>query len=136
MSNGGITLSGLAKRLVEAGLLQEPAAQQAMLGAQKEQQPLIAYMLANKILKPSVAAMAVAQEFGDSLFDLDALDPESIPTANIDEKLIRKHNVLPMFRRGNRLFLAVSDPSRLDAIDAIRFNSGLNVETVVVEEDK
>jgi type IV pilus assembly protein PilB len=136
MSNGGITLSGLAKRLVEAGLLQEQAAQQAMQGAQKEQQPLIAYLLQNKLLKASVAAMAVAHEFGDSLFDLDALDPDSLPQLNIDEKLIRKHNVLPIFKRGNRLFLAVSDPSRLDAIDAIRFNSGLNVETIVVEEDK
>jgi type IV pilus assembly protein PilB len=136
MSTGGITLSGLAKRLVESGLLPEAAAQQAVLGAQKEQQPLIAYLLQSKVLKPAVTAMVVAQEFGDSLFDLDALDPDSIPQANIDEKLIRKHTVLPIFRRGNRLFLAVSDPSRLDAIDAIRFNSGLNVETVVVEEDK
>ncbi|MDF3030867.1 MAG: type pilus assembly ATPase PilB [Moraxellaceae bacterium] len=136
MSNGGITLSGLAKRLVEGGLLQEQAAQQAMVGAQKEQRPLIAYLLENKVLKPSVAALVVAQEFGDSLFDLDALDPDAMPQLNIDEKLIRKHNVLPIFKRGNRLFLAVSDPSRLDAIDAIRFNSGLNVETIVVEEDK
>lgn len=136
MSTGGIALSGLAKRLVESGLLQEQTATQAMQAAQKDQRPLIAYLLENKLLKPSIAAMVVAQEFGDSLLDLDALDTESIPQANIDEKLIRKHNVLPIFRRGNRLFLAVSDPSRLDAIDAIRFNSGLNVETVVVEEDK
>jgi type IV pilus assembly protein PilB len=136
MSNVVVNLSGLAKRLVEAGLLQEQAAQQAMLGAQKEQQSLIAYLLQNKLLKASIAAMVVAQEFGDSLFDLDALDPDSLPQVNIDEKLIRKYNVLPIFRRGNRLFLAVSDPSRLDAIDAIRFNSGLNVETIVVEEDK
>jgi type IV pilus assembly protein PilB len=130
------TLSGLARRLVEQGLLQEQAAVQAMQAAQKEQRPLIAYLLESKTLKPSIAAMVVAQEFGDSLFDLDSLDPESIPQANLDEKLLRKHNVMPIFRRGNRLFLAVSDPSRLDAIDAIRFNSGLNVETVVVEEDK
>jgi type IV pilus assembly protein PilB len=136
MATVGTNLSGLAKRLVEEGILQEPAAQQAMLASQKDQQPLIAYLLQNKLLKPSVAAMAVSQEFGDSLFDLDTLDPESIPIASIDEKLLRKHGCLPIFKRGNRLFVAVSDPSRLDAIDAIRFNTGLNVETIVVEEDK
>lgn len=136
MATASTNLSGLAKRLVEEGLLQEQAAQQAMQGALKEQQPLIAHLLQNKLLKPSIAAMVVAQEFGDSLFDLDSLDPEAIPQGSLDEKLIRKHGCLPIFKRGNRLFLAVSDPSRLDAIDAIRFNTGLNVDTVVVEEDK
>lgn len=136
MANGVINLSGLARRLVEEGLMQEPAAQQAVAGAQKEQQPLIAHILQNKLLRPSIAAMVIAKEFGDSLFDLDALDPDSLPSTSIDEKLVRKHNCIPIFKRGNRLFLAVSDPSRLDAVDAIRFNTGLNVETVVVEEDK
>lgn len=136
MANGVSNLSGLAKRLVQDGLLSEQSAQQAVLSAQKEQQPLIAHLLQNKLLKPAIAAMAVAQEFGDSLFDLDAIDPDAIPQTTLDEKLIRKHGCLPVFKRGNRLFLAVSDPSRLDAIDAIRFNTGLNVETIVVEEDK
>lgn len=136
MATGGVTLSGLAKRLVEQGLIQEAAAQQALLAAQKEQLPLIAYLLQSKAMPPATIAMVVAQEFGDSLFDLDVLDPDALPQVSIDEKLIRKHNVLPIFKRGNRLFLAVSDPSRLDAVDAIRFNSGLNIETVVVEENK
>jgi len=136
MTTGVSNLSGLAKRLVQDALLSEQAAQQAVVNAQKEQLPLIAYLLQNKLLKPAVAAMAVAHEFGDSLFDLEAIDPDSIPQGSLDEKLIRKHGCLPIFKRGNRLFLAVSDPSRLDAIDAIRFNTGLNVETIVVEEDK
>lgn len=136
MATGGITLSGLAKRLVEQGLIQEEKAQQAVLTAQKEQVALIAHLLQSKAMPPAAIAMVVAQEFGESLFDLDVLDPDALPQISIDEKLIRKHNVLPIFKRGNRLFLAVSDPSRLDAVDAIRFNSGLNIETVVVEENK
>lgn len=136
MAGGSIMLTGLAKRMVEQGLIPEATAQQAVQGAQKEQQALIAYLLNNKVAKPAIVAAAVSQEFGDSLFDLDALDPEAIPQIKIDENLLRKHNVLPIFKRGNRLFLAISDPSRLDAVDAIRFNSGLNIETVVVEEDK
>lgn len=136
MATGIPSLTGLAQRLVQEGLLSEQAAQQAAATAQKDQQPLIAHLLQSKLLKPAIAAMVVAQEFGDSVFDLDALDPEAIPQGVLDEKLIKKHNCLPIFKRGNRLFLAVSDPSRLDAIDAIRFNTGLNVETIVVEEDK
>lgn len=136
MAGGSIMLTGLAKRMVEQGLIPEATAQQAVQGAQKEQQALIAYLLNNKVAKPAIVAAAVSQEFGDSLFDLDAIDPEAIPQIKIDENLLKKHNVLPIFKRGNRLFLAISDPSRLDAVDAIRFNSGLNIETVVVEEDK
>lgn len=136
MTTGGVMLTGLAKRMVEQGLLQEAAAQQAVLNAQKDKQPLIAHLLGNKILKPAIVASAVSLEFGDPLFDLDALDPESLPQVKIDENLLRKHNALPIFKRGNRLFLAVTDPSNLAAVDAIRFNSGLNIETVVVEEDK
>jgi len=87
-------------------------------------------------VKPAALASAVAHEFGDPLFDLEHLDPDAIPQAQIDEKLIRKFNALPIFKRGNRLFLGISDPTRLDAIDAFRFNTGCNVETIIVEEDK
>ena len=131
-----VNLGGLARQLIQQGVLSEAAAAQAWQASQKEQVPFISYLALNKVVKPSLLASVVATEFGDPLFDLDCLDPESIPQAQVNEKLIRQFNALPIFKRGNRLFLAVSDPTRVDAVDAFRFNTGCNVETIVVEEDK
>ena len=81
-------------------------------------------------------AIAASSEFGVPLFDLDAsnLDPETVRL--VSEKLLVKHRVLPVFRRGKRLFLAVADPTNLHAIDEIKFQTGMGVEAVVVEDDK
>ena len=135
-TTGTINLSGLARQLVQQGILTETAAAQAWQGSQKEQIPFIGYLAQNKIVKSSTLAFAVAAEFGDPVFDLDCLDPDAIPQAQLNEKLIRQFNALPIFKRGNRLFLALSDPTRLDAIDAFRFNTGCTVETIIVEADK
>jgi type IV pilus assembly protein PilB len=129
-------LTGIAKQLVQQSILTPENAIKALQSAQKEQTPFIQYLSQQKVIKANVLANLVAHEFGDSLLDLDLLDPDSMPATTLDEKLLKKHNVLPIFKRGNRLFLAVSDPSRVDAIDAVRFNTGLNVETIVVEYDK
>lgn len=129
-------LGGLARQLVQQGVLTEAAAAQAWQAAQKEQIPFISYLSQNKAVKPSILAAVVAHEFGDPLFDLDGLDADSIPQTAIDEKIVRKYNALPIYKRGNRLFLAISDPTRMDAVDAFRFNTGSNIDTVVVEEDK
>ena len=129
-------LGGLARQLIQQGILTEAAAAQAWQGAQKEQTPFISYLALNKVVKPSILATVVAAEFGDPLLDLDCLVPDAIPQAQLNEKLIRQFNAVPIFKRGNRLFLAISDPTRIDAVDAFRFNTGCNVETVVVEDDK
>ena len=135
-TTGTTNLSGLARQLVQQGILTEAAAAQAWQGSQKEQVPFIGYLTQNKIVKSSTLAFVVAAEFGDPVFDLDCLDSDAIPQAKLKEKLIRQFNALPIFKRGNRLFLALSDPTRLDAIDAFRFNTGCTVETIIVEADK
>jgi type IV pilus assembly protein PilB len=122
--------------LIQQGVLSESAAAQAWQAAQKEQVPFISYLAVNKVVKPATLATVVATEFGDPLLDLDCLDPDAIPQAQLNEKLIKQFNALPVFKRGNRLFLAISDPTRLDAVDAFRFNTGCNVETIVAEDDK
>lgn len=129
-------LTGLARRLVQDSVLQEAVAAQAWSASQKEQIPFVTYLVQNKLAKPQPIAIAAAEEFGDPLFDLDALDSDSIPKNLVDEKLIRKHGALPIFRRGNRLFVALSDPTRLQALTDIGFATKLNAETVLVEEDK
>jgi type IV pilus assembly protein PilB len=130
------SFGGLAKRLVNEGLVDAAVMQKALIESQREQSSLISYLVKNKIAKSAQVAWLMADEFGDPLFDLDALDFDLIPKEHIDEKIVKQYNALPIFKRGKRLFVAMGDPTRLDAIDAIRFNTGLNVETVVVEEDR
>ena len=65
------------------------------------------------------------------MFDLDAIDLESIPRDIVDEKLIKKHHALPLFKRGNRLYIGISDPMNLAAIDEIKFQAGINTEAIL-----
>ncbi len=135
-SNPVSQLSGLARRLVSDGLLAEEIANEAQKKALKEREPLVSYLVSNKLLDASAIATSACQEFGVPLFDLDAMDLDSAPVSLVDEKLIRQHRSLPLFRRGNRLFVAVSDPTNLQALDEIKFHTGISTETILVEEDK
>ncbi|BCX87882.1 type IV pilus assembly protein PilB [Methylomarinovum tepidoasis] len=129
-------LSGLARCLVDAGLLTEEAAGQHQEQARRQQIPLSAYLVANKVLAPLEIARTASQQFGVPLFDLNAMDMAQAPIDLVSDKLIQKHHVLPLFRRGSHLFVAVSDPTNFQGLDEIKFHTGLNTETVVVEEDK
>jgi type IV pilus assembly protein PilB len=128
--------SGLASRLVQDQLISEDQARSASDEAAKHRQTLVEYLVAKKILDSRRIAVAAADEFGVPLLDLDAVDLGELPVNVVDEKLIRKHRVLPLFRRGSRLFLAVSDPTTHQGLDEIRFNTGLATEAVLVEESK
>ena len=124
------------QQLVSEGIISEAQMKTAQTEAQQQKTGLISYLVENRLANPYQIAQMMSASFGDPLFDLNALSQESIPKDLIDEKIIRKFNALPIFKRGQRLFVALSDPTRIDAIDAIAFNSRLSVETVVVEEDK
>ena len=135
-TNPTIHLSGLARRLVMDGLLDERQAFDAHETALKKRQHFVSYLVDNKILNSLDIAWSGAQEFGVPLFDLDAMDMESAPTNLVSEKLIRQHHALPLFQRGNRLYLAITDPTNLGAIDEFKFHTGINTEGVLVEEQK
>ena len=135
-SSSAPSFGGLAKRLVLEGVVEAGTMQKALTESQREQVSLVSYLVANKIAKAAQVAWIMADEFGDPLIDLDMIETDTIPKDVLDEKIIRKHNVLPIFKRGKRLFVAMSDPTRVDVIDAIRFNTGMTVETIVVEEDR
>ncbi|MEM7364153.1 MAG: type IV-A pilus assembly ATPase PilB, partial [Pseudomonadota bacterium] len=81
-------------------------------------------------------ANAAAEEFGTPILDISSLDPEIVPKNLVDERLARQHHAIPIFHRGNRLFVAVSDPTNRKGLDDIQFNTGINTEEVLVEEDK
>ncbi len=131
-----INLSGLARRLVLDGILAEDNARQASEQAFKKRVPFVSYLVENKLAASRTIAWAASQEFGVPLFDVNVLDMESAPVKLVDEKLIRQHRALPLFRRGNRLYIGVSDPTNLVALDEIKFHTGINTEAVLVEEDK
>ncbi|MBK1630821.1 type IV-A pilus assembly ATPase PilB [Thiohalocapsa halophila] len=128
--------TGLARRLVRDKLLTEQQARNAHIECTRRRQPLIQYLVSEKVVDSRSIAAAASQEFGVPLLDLDALDRQALPFALVDEKLIRKHRVLPIHKRGNRLFLAVSDPTNDRALDEIRFNTGLATDPILVEEAK
>ncbi|ACE83223.1 type IV-A pilus assembly ATPase PilB [Cellvibrio japonicus] len=130
------SLSGLARRLVSDNLLDPDLAGKAIIQAKKDKVPFVHHLVSNGILDARIIARVAAEEFGTPVFDLGALNKDTIPQKLVDEKLIRKHQTLPLSRRGNRLFLAVADPTDLHALDEIKFNTGINTEAVLVEADK
>ncbi len=127
---------GLAQQLISDGVVSEANMKTAQIESQQQQIGLVPYLVDNKLADAYLLAQMLSQAFGDPLFDLDALNVDVIPKDLVDEKIVRKFNALPLFKRGQRLFVALSDPTRVDAIDAIAFNSRLSIETIVVEENK
>ncbi len=129
-------LSGLARCLVDAGLLTDEEAAKHQQEAYTQKIHLVSYLVANNVLSSLEIATIASRQYGVPLFDLDAMDMELAPTNLVSDKLIQKHHVLPLFQRGNRLFIAVSDPTNFQALDEIKFHTGLGTETVLVENDK
>jgi type IV pilus assembly protein PilB len=129
-----IRLSGLARRLVSDGLLTEDDAHNAQSSAKESKQAFVSYLVNKKILDSVDLASIASQEFGVPLFDLNAMNMELAATDLIQEKLIRQHNALPLYQRGKRLYVAVSDPTNLQALDEFQFNTGLNTYPLLVDE--
>jgi len=131
-----MNLNGLARKLVLDGLLTEPDALKAQTEATKKKLPLVTYLVESKMVAGKDLANAAAHEFGLPLLDINTIEIDPEITKLVDEKLVRQHHGLPLFKRGNRLFIAVSDPTNLIALDEIKFHAGTNTEPVLVEEDK
>ncbi|HDZ56649.1 MAG TPA: type IV-A pilus assembly ATPase PilB [Pseudomonas xinjiangensis] len=129
-------LSGLARRIVQDQLLDVQVASKASKQASQDKIPLITYLVQNKLANARDLAMVCSEEFGYPYYDLAALDKDHQPQDLVSEKLIRQHNVMPLFKRGSRLFLAVSDPTNQQALSDIQFNTGLMTDAVMVEDDK
>ena len=131
-----IALSGLAKQLVQAELLTEKSAQQAWQQAQRNRLSLVSYLVQNKLVKSAQVAEIASEHFGMAFLDLNCLDKETQPQGLVSEKLVRQHHALPLWRRGNKLFVGISDPSNHQAINDIQFSTGLSTEAILVEDDK
>ncbi|OGI38912.1 MAG: type IV-A pilus assembly ATPase PilB [Candidatus Muproteobacteria bacterium RBG_16_62_13] len=129
-------LSGLAARLVRDNLISSGDAERLNAEATSQKATFVSRLVESKKLDGKTIARAASEEFGVPLFEISALDLEHAPTKLVDEKIIRRHRVLPLFKRGSRLYVGVSDPTVLPALDEIKFSTGLVTEPILVEHDK
>lgn len=135
-SDKKIILTGLARKLVADDLLSEEQAEKAFDESLRSRTPFVTYLVTKQIVISRDIAIAASQEFGVPLVDIETVELNSDIIKLVDQKLIEKHQVLPIFKRGNRLYLAVSDPTNPLAIDDIRFHTKMHVEAVLTEYDK
>jgi type IV pilus assembly protein PilB len=129
-------LGGLPQRLVQDGVVEEAAMLEALNASRERKTSVVTQLVTSGAANARDIAVAASNEFGVPLFDLDALTIDADVIKLVNDKLMAKHRVLPIFRRGKRLFLAVADPTNLHAIDEIKFQTSLGIEAVVVEDDK
>ncbi len=128
--------AGLPRRLVQDGIISEEKLVEATDAAKKEKLPLVAYLVNEDFADARAIAVAASHEFGVPLLDLDAVEIDVEVIRAVDQKLINKHRVLPLVKRGQRLFLGIADPTNLQAIDDIKFQTSLRIDPVVIEHDK
>jgi type IV pilus assembly protein PilB len=129
-------LGGLPQRLVQDGVVDESGMHAALQAATEKRTSFVTQLIASGAATARDIALAAASEYGVPLLDLNALTVDLDTVKVVSDKLLGKHRVLPLFKRGKRLFLGVADPTNLHAIDEIKFQTGLAVEAIVVEDDK
>ena len=129
-------LQGLPQRLVNDGFVAEGAMADALADARERRVSVVSYLVEHNLAGAREIAIAASEEFGAPLLDLDAIQPDLETVRVVSEKILRKHRVLPLVKRGKKLFVGISDPTHLHALDEVKFATGLSVEAIVVEEDK
>ncbi len=130
------TLSGLARALVQHGRLSEPAAEELQKHARESGSGFIQEVVRSRRMSSADIAEFCAYTFGLPLLDLDAADPSQFPVDLVDRKLMQTRRILPLRKRGNRLAVAISDPSNIQALDEVKFQTSMSIEPVLVEVDK
>ena len=127
-------LTGLARRLVQDGILDEHVARSALQDSRQRKEQFVAHLVERDLADSLRVAEAASDEFGTPLLDLSAFNMDAAPKNLVDAKLVEKHHTIPLYRRGNRLYLAVSDPTNLHALDEIKFHTGISTEAILVDE--
>ncbi|UOH75262.1 type IV pilus assembly protein [Acinetobacter schindleri] len=133
---GSPRFTGFIRRLVDEGVISAEDMQGALSSTKKDKIDIVPYLIEHHRLSPTKIAETISLEFGEPLFDISAYDPALILREDFDEKIITKHRVLPIFKNSNILFIATSNPTNIEAIDAVRFATKLNIETIIVEHNK
>jgi len=130
------SISGLARAMVQHGLLSEYDAETLQGQAQTASIGFVEQMLLSKRMNAAQVAVFASRAFGAPLFDLAGFDLDQVNKDLVDARIAVTRRVLPLHKRGNRLFVAVSDPANMQALDEVRFKTNLVIDPVVVEDDK
>ena len=131
-----VGITGIARRLVQDGAMDETAARNAMAHASEAKVPLAQWIAEKRLVGASHLAAANAIEFGMPLLDVTAFDPAHGAIKLVSEELLQKHQVLPLFKRGGKLFVGTANPTQTAALTEIQFHTNLVVEAVLVDEDQ
>lgn len=129
-------LSGVARVLVHAGKLQAKTAEDLVRQAREKKTTFVAAVMAANAVSPADLAHTLSAALAVPLLDLNAMDPQRLPSNIIDGKLAQQYQVLALGRRGNRLFIGGADPTDQEVVERIKFATQLSPEWVVVEYDK
>ncbi|MFW1754011.1 type IV-A pilus assembly ATPase PilB [Acinetobacter wanghuae] len=133
---GSIRFTGFIRRIVDEGLLSAEHMQAALINSKRDKVDIVPYLIEHHKISAAIIAEKISTEFGEPLFDISAYDPTQILRDEIDEKLITKHRMLPIFKNSSILYIATSNPTNVEAVDAVRFATKLNIETIIVEHNK
>jgi type IV pilus assembly protein PilB len=129
-------ISGLARALAQHGVMSESEAEALQTQSQSSGVSFVEQVLSGKRLSPQQLAVFASRAFGVPLLDLTGFDYDQINRDYFDTRIAQTRRVVPLHKRGNRLYVATSDPANLQALDEVRFKTNLVVEPVVVEDDK
>ncbi|MCU8093351.1 type IV-A pilus assembly ATPase PilB [Shewanella sp. SM20] len=135
MPTSGLHL-GLSTLFIRKGLLNEEQMANAITKSRQNKQALVSTLVQSKLVSARAIAELCYEEYGTPLLDLNEFDLASIPEDFLNKKLIEKHRCLPLFKRGNRLYIGTSDPTNIAALEDFQFSAGLHAEAILVEEDK
>ncbi|UJF22017.1 type IV-A pilus assembly ATPase PilB [Shewanella sp. OMA3-2] len=135
MSNNALNL-GLSTLFIQKRLLTEEQITTAIASSRKNKASLVSSIVSHKLLSAREIAELCYEEYGTPLLDLNEFDITSIAEGLLNKKLISKHKCLPLFKRGNRLYIATSDPTNITALEDFQFSLGLHAEAILVEDDK
>jgi type IV pilus assembly protein PilB len=129
-------LSGLALRLVRTDILSRDNAEQLQQKAIQKGRSFFTQVARNNTIPTEQLSWAASEEFGLPLLDISAIDLEQAPVELVADGLIEKHNVLPLYKRGTKLFLAIADPTDRRALEDVKFHTGLGIEPILVSHDQ
>ncbi|TVP13166.1 type IV-A pilus assembly ATPase PilB [Shewanella sp. KCT] len=127
---------GLSTLFLRKQLLSEEQIASVITESRQSKLSLVSTIVSGKLLSAREIAELCYEEYGTPLLDLNEFDISSIPEDFLNKKLIEKHKCLPLFKRGNRLYIGTSDPTNIAALEDFQFSAGLHAEAILVEDDK